>query len=469
MKRVPSETSIFCARFALILIALAAANMAHADTVIGAWGESMGYRTFGPRWLNNIKSIAAGYQANFAVTSRGLVENWVQLGRSGFGSYPLDLSNIVAVAAGASQNIALKEDETVVAFGGGPVEPPNLSEVIAIAAGCSHFLALKSDGTVVAWGQATVPPGLSNVVAIAAGEYHSLALKAEGTVVAWGSNLYGEGSVPDGLSNITAIAAGAAHNLALDRSGKVRAWGLNSTGQLNVPSALSNITKVAAGRYHGVALKNDGTVTAWGDNKFGQTDVPMGLTHVVALSACENVTLALAAGDIPPFVAYEPVGGWVPAGTNFYFLCLGQGSDTPGLTYQWHHDGTNIASNGTALALPHVQPSDSGLYSVSISNAFGVIQTADALLVVTNNPSRIVPIIVPISGIAGSSFSFSVVNYDSSQLLQEQLNSFELLVSTNLVDWIVLPNSLIWTNGSMLLQDSATSIFKTRFYRVLQH
>jgi hypothetical protein len=62
-----------------------------------------------------------------------------------------------------------------------------------------------------------------------------------------------------------------------------------------------------------------------------------------------------------------------------------------------------------------------------------------------------------------------VVNSDGSQLLQEQLNSFELLVSTNLVDWIVLPNSLIWTNGSMLLQDSATSIFKIRFYRVLQH
>ena len=50
-----------------------------------------------------------------------------------------------------------------------------LSAVVAIAAGGSHTVALKQDGTVVAWGynnsgQTTVPAGLSGVVAIDAGD-----------------------------------------------------------------------------------------------------------------------------------------------------------------------------------------------------------------------------------------------------------------------------------------------------------
>ena len=47
--------------------------------------------------------------------------------------------------------------------------------LVAIAAGGTHSLALKQDGTVVAWGnyqfgQTDVPLGLANVVAIAAGD-----------------------------------------------------------------------------------------------------------------------------------------------------------------------------------------------------------------------------------------------------------------------------------------------------------
>ena len=59
-----------------------------------------------------------------------------------------------------------------------------LSNVVAIAAGFTHSLALKNDGTVVAWGtnvdgEATVPAGVSNVVAISAGFYQSLAITAD--------------------------------------------------------------------------------------------------------------------------------------------------------------------------------------------------------------------------------------------------------------------------------------------------
>ena len=58
-----------------------------------------------------------------------------------------------------------------------------VSNVMAVAAGGDQSMALKRDGSVVAWGRtvndlypATVPAGLSNVVAIAAGESYFLAI-----------------------------------------------------------------------------------------------------------------------------------------------------------------------------------------------------------------------------------------------------------------------------------------------------
>ncbi|MBE0540387.1 MAG: immunoglobulin domain-containing protein, partial [Verrucomicrobia bacterium] len=62
------------------------------------------------------------------------------------------------------------------------------SNVVAIAAGAYHNLALRADGTVVSWGTngfglATVPPTATNVVGIAAGWNHSLALLGNGAPV----------------------------------------------------------------------------------------------------------------------------------------------------------------------------------------------------------------------------------------------------------------------------------------------
>ncbi len=78
-----------------------------------------------------------------------------------------------------------------------------LNNVVAIAAGRTHALALKEDGTVVAWGgnnqygQCDVSD-LSDVVAIGAGGDHSLVLKANGTLVTRGSNKQGQAAVPAG-------------------------------------------------------------------------------------------------------------------------------------------------------------------------------------------------------------------------------------------------------------------------------
>ena len=106
--------------------------------------------------------------------------------------------------------------------------------VIAIAAGASHSVAVKEDGSVVAWGnneygQTTVPPEAdSGVIAVAAGTYHTLALKIDGTVVAWGTSdfghentvgNFGQTNIPTGLKRVTAIAAGGFHSVVLIGTG----------------------------------------------------------------------------------------------------------------------------------------------------------------------------------------------------------------------------------------------------------
>jgi hypothetical protein len=91
--------------------------------------------------------------------------------------------------------------------------------VVAVAAGGTHALALRENGTIVAWGnnsagQTNVPTNLSNVMAVAAGAAHSLALKNDGTVVAWGDNTYGQTNVVTNLPPVKFIAAGANHSFA---------------------------------------------------------------------------------------------------------------------------------------------------------------------------------------------------------------------------------------------------------------
>jgi hypothetical protein len=155
------------------------------------------------------------------------------------------------------------------------------SGVVAVAAGYSHTVALKNNGTVVAWGdntsgQTTIPPGLSGVVAVTAGYSHTVALKNNGTIVAWGDNSSGQTTIPVGLSGVVAVAAGYFHTVALKNDGTVVAWGDNYYGQSTIPSGLSGVVTVAASNGNTVALKNDGTVVAWGDNSSGQASTTCG-------------------------------------------------------------------------------------------------------------------------------------------------------------------------------------------------
>ena len=252
------------------------------------------------------------------------VVTWGQTNNYGLASIPLDLTNVIAVAAGAYHSAALKSNGRVVVWGntsyGLTNVPARVTNVVAIAAGGYHTMALKTDGTVVSWGDiATVPSDLTNVIAIAAGLSLDLALKSNGTVVAWGSAP--GASVPAGVTNLTAIAAcsSGAFGAALTSNKLVLTWGSapSTNGMTNVvalaggqsfllaleadgrliasgltapPASLSNVVAVTAGTSSPLVLKSDGTVTNW--TTFAPA-APAGLSNVLAVASGSYHCLAI--------------------------------------------------------------------------------------------------------------------------------------------------------------------------------
>jgi alpha-tubulin suppressor-like RCC1 family protein len=168
--------------------------------------------------LTDIVAIDAGMRHSLALKSDGTVWAWgldreTQLGDASTDNLNIPtkvigLDNIIAIAGGLNHTLALKSDGTVWACGRnleGELgrgnfnltlsfvnQVINLTDVVAIAAGSTHNLALKADGTVWAWGansngqlgnitvdSSSIPVqvnGITKVVAIAAGGRQSLAL-----------------------------------------------------------------------------------------------------------------------------------------------------------------------------------------------------------------------------------------------------------------------------------------------------
>jgi alpha-tubulin suppressor-like RCC1 family protein len=209
------------------------------DGTVAAWGDNRFDQTNLPADLTNVAAISAAWNYDLVLLSDGVL---AKIGK--YSKLPSGLTNIVAIAGSktfSGKNIALKNDGTIVEWSnrGGPVDNAvlEISNVIAIAAGGGHSLALSKDGAVFGWGanangQATGSPTtdfqhptrgmvtiggqpLKDISAISAGEALSMALKKDGTVIVWGDNRWHQTDVPAGLSNVVAIAAGANYCLAI--------------------------------------------------------------------------------------------------------------------------------------------------------------------------------------------------------------------------------------------------------------
>jgi len=302
--------------------------------------------------------------------------------------------------------------------------PAGLSGAVAVAAGHGFSLALKTDGSLVGWGRQPAPvPDLRDVVAIDAGRSHALALRRDGSVVAWENNLFGQTNVPSGLSGVMAVAAGNSHSLALLGDGRIVAWG--DSRETGVATGLTNVVAVAAGISDSAALTSDGLVVAWRGTHEHRHSLPPGLGRGVSLSVKGDSTVvvidsgrlvifASSPNQSPPWELAGVAG--VDAWTGFIFawggappasppvlrgiLATGFVSEggtamfrvpaagTPPLAYQWRHEGRDIPGATEALlVLRQVQPGQAGTYTVIVSNALGMVESAPVALRVEAVPA----------------------------------------------------------------------------------
>ncbi len=446
-----------------------------SDGTLVAWGDNSLGQSILPGSLREVTVLSGGGEGqphDLALQSDRTVLAW---GLSSYGAsvVPPGLQDVIAVAAGWFHSLALKSDGTVVAWGaGGPgpsvyphygqsAVPSDLHEVIAVSAGGLDSVALKADGTLAAWGSISswgsyvplgVPDGLSNVVAAAAGWYHCLALKSDGTVTAWGDNSLGQGIVPLGLRDVTAVAAGGWHNLALRSDGAVFAWGHNMQGLLDVPQGLDHVIAVAAGDFHSLALKSDGTVVAWGSNGWNdainQGTVPLGLSNVFAIAAGGNQSLALVADA--PIVKVPPSSQTAETGSTVNVIVHAQGLSP--LIYQWFFNGTNLGNPGSSstLTLNNVRSRDAGDYFVVVSNVYGAVTSAPAVLSLISPVARRMVPALTLKGEPGTSLNL------------EFIRALDRTLAWTMLDIVDL------TNASQWYFDAMEPLAPARFYRARQ-
>lgn len=382
---------------ALLIMLLWSTLLGQAQTVGGTlveWGRNDFNQAAAPPGLTNVVAVAIGIQDSLAIENNGSIIGWGDI--YGEGVIPSGLTNVVAVRLGQSWNVALEDNGATVSWptseGGDTNIPTKLSNVVEIDANAELFLARLNDRTVSAWGlgwngtgyvAVTPPTGLSNVVAIATGQAHAMALCSNGVVVAWGDNTYGQTNVPASLTNAVALAAGQYFCLALKADGSLIAWGDNSDGQTNVPSYVTNVVAIAAGAFHCLALRSDGTIVGWGLDSYGQIDISAGLTNAIAVAA-GGWNSAVIINNNLSFVGRQTTSRTVYNGTSL-ILKSGIIGISP-TTYQWQLNGTNISgANGDFLTLTNVHLTDSGNYNVIVKNIYGVTASSNLNLIVTTS------------------------------------------------------------------------------------
>jgi hypothetical protein len=89
-------------------------------------------------------------------------------------------------------------------------------------------------------------------------------------------------------------------------------------------------------------------------------------------------------------VVVPPTNQVVTVGADVSFTAVARG--TPPLAYQWQFNGTNVSGGTTAiLSVTNVQYSQSGSYSIVVTNAYGAATSSIAMLTINPPPPCTVP------------------------------------------------------------------------------
>ncbi len=179
-------------------------------------------------------------------------------------------------------------------------------------------------------------------------------------------------------------------------------------------------------------------------------------------------TLGFASGgnlhifSVPLGITGQPQSQTVVGPTNVTFSVSAVGN--PPISYHWLKNGTNApGANGPTLTLPAVLRTDAGTYSVFVTNGFSSLQSSDAVLRVFLSERFGQPTPLP-----GNRIQLLFNDADGGAMLtSNDVATFHVFASTNLVNWFSISNALTLTNGSVIFQDSITNAPR-RYYKVLE-
>ena len=120
----------------------------------------------------------------------------------------------------------------------------------------------------------------------------------------------------------------------------------------------------------------------------GIAESDLGVYSFTAINHLGSVSSQLARllFQVPPVIRFSPTDRTVVEGSVMFLALDVQGTD---LVYQWSKDGVPISGAAglvPSLALVPVRESDSGLYTVTVSNLAGSVTSAPARITVVSTP-----------------------------------------------------------------------------------
>jgi alpha-tubulin suppressor-like RCC1 family protein len=318
--------------------------------VVVEWGN-VPYSS--PAALNqetNVVGLTVGNWHTLVLHPDGTLRLWCNPQDLSLLNIPSAATNVAEVVAGPSFCLAIRNDGTVVGWGGetsgfglSPSTPGN-SSVVAVAAGSSSCFLLKADGSVAAVPDSVyVPPDVTNIIAVSLTSQYALALRANGKVLTWsGWDTSLAHEVP-GLDKVIAIAGGEAYNsVALRSDGTVVEWNSYAPANWTVVGGVTNAVAVAGGRGF-MALFDTGEVRNW-ETSYGNPPPPAGLkANRIAFQLVHQAALTPA-----PFFDLHPQSQTFYAGGGGT-LAAAVRSATP-LSLQWYFEGASI-TGATNLVL----------------------------------------------------------------------------------------------------------------------
>jgi alpha-tubulin suppressor-like RCC1 family protein len=522
----PSATNIVAiAGGALHSIAL------RANGTVVVWGQTNGFGPT-PANATNIIAVSAGYFHNLVLKADGTVVQWPTGGQIQTFAPPTNLNNVVAIAAGYSHDLALLGDGNLVSWGnyynGSVTIPPDVANVVQISTRGDRDLALFGTRAPAI----TVQPFDRSLFRGSNTTFNTKAVGAQPVSYQWqmyGTNIPGATTEALTLTNLQFAHAGPYQLGVSNRYGVGFSRIVKLSVTLPLPEALdtANVPWTSSGNapwFGQTAVSHDGVDAARsgsignGQESILQTTLagPAQLGFWWKVSSepsfdflefrLDGITQTSISGEVdwqqlsyaipsgnhtlvwryfkdpngsagqdaawvdqiaysinPPVITLQPVGVTTNVGAPVQFNVSASG--VAPLFYQWVQNQTNnVGVNNPILSIASATRTNNGSYYAAVSNGGGTTISSNAILKVLVPQRFSSPIVLN-----NHTIIFLSGDSDGGLLTSNDLSGFTAQSSSNLVNWVTLPNALSITNGLLMLQDPVQSNYPSRFYRILEN